>query len=615
MLAEIGYNSLIGAAFLSLLTPYFYYKKNTPYLEAAIITIFLLITTSYASLVYGYVVSDFSIMNVYENSHTAKPLIYKITASWGNHEGSMLLFIWFLSLFTLIFTFLSKYQNKYTVSLIQCMIILLFLIYIIFASNPFLDTPGIAINGRGFNPILQDIGLAIHPPLLYLGYVGLSIIFSMSVVGLYSSNINKEWAKSVRVWNIVAWGFLTSGVALGSWWAYRELGWGGFWFWDPVENSSLLPWLIATALIHIVIIVEKFEKLRAFTALLGIISFSLSVFGFFLVRSGILTSIHSFALDPTRGTFIIAILTIVTFPALILFAVRTTKLQSPLSIGFLSRETMMMINALLLLTSCATILLGTIYPILIEIFLGQHISVGAPYFNKVLVPIACIVLIFAAVSPFMSWTHDSLKRICKNIWLPSLITVLCAAVLYNKNTPIISFIALSCSLWVILAMIKFQYDKKTYRALPIVLSHIGFAAIALGAAISLTWSQEKELLMNIEDNVDIAGFNVVLKATKIITGENYFVRQGEFEIWKDNKQLSTLTPETRFFPIEKSQTNESAIYKYFFSDLYIVIGDSDEKESYAVRLYYRPFVNFIWLGAFLIVLSSVIAIIKLRLKK
>ncbi len=615
MPTEIGYNSLIGAAFLSLLTLYFYYKKNIPYIEATIITVFLLITISYVSLVYGYIVSDFSILNVYENSHTAKPLIYKITASWGNHEGSMLLFIWFLSLFTMVFTFLSKYQNKYAVSLIQCIIILLFLTYIIFASDPFLDTPGIAINGRGFNPILQDIGLAIHPPLLYLGYVGFSIIFSLSVVGLYSDNINKEWAKSVRVWNIVAWGFLSAGVALGSWWAYRELGWGGFWFWDPVENSSLLPWLIATALIHIVIIVEKFEKLRAFTALLGIISFSLSVFGFFLVRSGILASVHSFALDPTRGTFIIAILTIITLPALILFAVRTAKLQSPLNIDFLSRETMMMINALLLLASCTTILLGTIYPILIEIFMGQHISVGAPYFNKVLVPISCVVLIFAAISPFMSWTRDSLKRICKNIWLPSFVTILCAVALYDKNIATISFIALSCSLWVILAMIKFQHDKKTYRALPIVLSHAGFAIITLGATISLTWNQEKELFMNINDNVAIAGFNVVLKTTKIITGENYFARQGEFEIWRDNRQLSTLKPETRFFPIEKSQTNESAIYKYFLSDLYIVIGDSDKKGGYAVRLYYRPFVNLIWLGAFFMVLGSVIAIIKLRFKK
>jgi cytochrome c-type biogenesis protein CcmF len=592
-------------------------KKKLKVIDIAVKGLLISSLFSFFLLIYLHVISDFSVLNVFQNSHTTKPLFYKITAVWGNHEGSMLLWIIVLTIFNYFIFKLYNKKNFVFVSKaleIQSFISLGFIIFTILTSNPFERMFPVQENGLGFNPILQDPALAIHPPLLYIGYVGLSAAFSISVATLALENGKSFlWYQYMKPFVMVAWAFLTIGITLGSLWAYYELGWGGWWFWDPVENASFMPWLLGTALLHSLIIVEKKQALQAWVLLLAILAFLLSVVGTFLVRSGILTSVHTFALDPTRGVYILLFIAILGGYSLALFGSKSKIYFINNYFNFFSKEGAILVNNIIMVVACATVLLGTIYPLLIEALTNNKISIGEPYYNSTVVPIMLPALFIMGVGPILSWGNDSGLRIAKRISPTFLITLLMTIIIFliYKSYTFLGIAGIIIAFWIIFNNLTILYRNKFSNLTGMVVAHLGVGFLILGITASSIWQVEKIIKMKLKTETEINEYQVIFNKINEVKGANYLALRGDFLIYnKEKKIIAKLQPENRFYPVTGNFTSEASIHTNLFRDLYIVLGEGNINDGWTIRLYYNPLVIWIWIGALTMFLGGIISINK-----
>ena len=569
---------------------------------------------SFFSLMYSHVVSDFSLINVFQNSHTTKPLLYKISGVWGNHEGSMLLWILVLTIFNFfIFKLYNQTNSKFVSKVLetQALITVGFVLFTILTSNPFERMDVVQTNGLGFNPILQDPALAIHPPLLYIGYVGFSAAFSMSIATLSLGNNEKIlWYSYMKPFVMAAWTFLTIGIALGSVWAYYELGWGGWWFWDPVENASFMPWLLGTALLHSLITVEKKKSLQSWVLLLSILAFLLSVVGTFLVRSGILTSIHTFALDPSRGIYILAFTAILGGYSLILFGLKSKKHFNNSYFSFFSKEGSILVNNILMVVVCASVFLGTIYPLLVEAFTNNKISVGEPYYNTTVVPIMIPAILVMGIGPMLSWGREDKSKIFKKIFPSILLTAIITIFifLFYQTYSFIGIVGILLAFWIISNSVIILFRKKENLSNGMIIAHLGIGLLILGITGSSVWQEEKITQMKIGNETNIQEYNIILKEINEIKGPNYLALQGNFFVYDKNKNIiAKLKPENRFYPIRNNFTTEASIHTNLLRDLYIVLGQGNLNDGWVVRIYYNPLVIWIWIGALTIFLGGIVS--------
>jgi cytochrome c-type biogenesis protein CcmF len=591
---------------------------------------FILVASAFAALTYAYVTSDFTVANVAANSHSAKPLLYKISGVWGNHEGSLLLWALILTLFgAAVATFGANLPPslKARVLAVQGMIGVGFLAFMLFTSNPFLRLDPAPPDGRGLNPLLQDPGLAFHPPFLYLGYVGFSMAFSFAVAALIEGRVDPAWARWVRPWTLLAWGFLTVGIALGSWWAYYELGWGGFWFWDPVENASFMPWLVGTALLHSAVVVEKRDALKSWTILLAILTFGLSLIGTFLVRSGVLTSVHAFAVDPERGIFILLLLLIAIGGSLLLYALRAPALKGGGLFKPVSREGAMVLNNLLLTVAAATVFLGTLYPLFLDLVGGGKISVGAPYFNSTFVPLMAPLLAAVAIGPLLAWKRGDLEGVLgrmKFAFAAAALAALAGLWLADWRSALAA-LGVGLGVWVIAgALVEWAGRVQLFRVplgdslrrafgLPrsfygMTIAHAALGIVVLGITASGAWQTELIRYMKPGERADLAGYTLIFEGARETRGPNYVADQGLFRVERAGKHVTVLYPEKRRYPVEGSNTTEAAIYTTYFADLYVVLGDADGRGGWAVRAYHNPLVPWIWGGAILMFLGGMVSL-------
>ena len=616
MVPALGNLSLWLTLLFSVIQFIVCYKKNNhfKYLNRLSSTSLLFFSfLSFFSLMYCYIISDFSVANVFQNSHTTKPLIYKISAVWGNHEGSMLLWIVVLATFNY---FIFRQYNKSNFNFIsktlevQAFILIGFLLFTLLTSNPFEKIIPVPRNGLGFNPLLQDPALAIHPPLLYIGYVGFSAVFSFSISVMTTKNIEKiKWYNYMKPFVSTSWAFLTIGIAFGSIWAYYELGWGGWWFWDPVENASLMPWLLGTALVHSLINVRKIKNLQRWVLLLSILSFLLSVIGTFLVRSGILTSVHTFALDPTRGIYILMFVVIIGTYSLITFAQNSKKFVENNYMPFLSREGSILINNLLMVVVCSTVFLGTVYPLIVESFSGNKISVGEPYFNSTIIPIAIPAILIMGLAPVLSWGKNNIKKNFRKIFPNIVLTLIIGTFLFLVYEPkkISGLIGIILSCWIV-SNIIFSKNIIAKFSWSMIFGHLGVSLLILGITGSSVWQEEKILRMKINDQVTINNYRIIFKQAEEVIEKNYVALRGNFHIFKNKDFIAELSPEQRFYPITMNSTTEASIHTNLLRDLYVVIGNGNKKEGWVIRLYHNPLVALIWLGAFLIFLGGLFSL-------
>ncbi|WP_428409104.1 heme lyase CcmF/NrfE family subunit [Hyphococcus sp.] len=635
MTPEIGHFALILAFMLALIQgPALFMgargqdARFAVFGQRASILIFCLVGLSFFSLMHAYAVSDFSVVNVFENSHSAKPFIYKLTGTWGNHEGSMLLWALILTLFSAVLALQGRAAPRDLLLLtlgVQALIIAAFLAFILFTSNPFERLIPAPADGTGLNPLLQDPGLAIHPPFLYLGYVGFSIPFSFAVAALIRGRADSVWARLVRPWALIAWVFLTIGIMLGSWWAYYELGWGGWWAWDPVENASFMPWLAGTALIHSIRVVERRDAMKGWALLLAITTFSLSLVGTFLVRSGVITSVHAFAVDPARGVFILAILFAAIGGSLSVFAFRANSLSATGAFAPVSREGALVVNNVLLLVACAVVFVGTFYPLFIDVLSGEKISVGAPYYNLIFAPLASLTLILAAVGTLLAWKKGDLGASLRKLWPASaaaLAVAIIAAVVADRAR-ISGAFAMGLVVWLAGgAFLDIAERIKLFRA-PLAqslsrakglpgaawgasIAHGGLALFALGAASMSLWKTEVVQLMAEGDSAAIAGYEVTLQSVERLRGPNYEAERATFVATKNNESV-TLAGERRFYPVRGMETSEAAIRARGPNDLYISFGANTSGNGWPVRLFFNPLVGFLWIGAGVTAFGGLIA--------
>ena len=583
--------------------------------SVAVNGLLLCVLISFFSLMYSYVVSDFSVMNVFQNSHTTKPLMYKVSAVWGNHEGSMLLWMLVLTIFNY---FIFKLYNQINSTFIskaletQAFIIIGFLLFTLLTSNPFERILPAQPNGLGFNPILQDPALAIHPPLLYIGYVGFSAAFSLSIATLSLRNNEKiPWYIYMKPFVIASWTFLTIGIAFGSVWAYYELGWGGWWFWDPVENASFMPWLLGTALLHSLIIVEKKKSLQSWVLLLSILAFLLSVVGTFLVRSGILTSVHTFALDPSRGIYILAFTALLGGYSLILFGLKSKKYIKNNYFSFFSKEGSILVNNILMVIVCATVFLGTIYPLLVEAFTNNKISVGEPYYNSTVVPIMIPAILVMGIGPMLSWGREDKSKIFKKIFPSILLTIIITVFifLFYQSYNLIGIVGIILAFWIISNNFIILFQKIPNRSSGMIIAHLGIGLLILGITGSSVWQEEKIARMKINSEIKIKKYNIVFKEINEIRGPNYVALKGNFLVYDEKKTIITkLKPENRFYPITNNFTTEASIHTNLLRDLYIVLGEGNINDGWVVRIYYNPLVIWIWIGALTIFLGGIVSL-------
>ena len=582
--------------------------------SVAVNGLLLCVLISFFSLMYSYVVSDFSVMNVFQNSHTTKPLMYKVSAVWGNHEGSMLLWMLVLTIFNYFIFKLYNQTNSIFISKAletQAFIIIGFLLFTLLTSNPFERILPAQPNGLGFNPILQDPALAIHPPLLYIGYVGFSAAFSLSIATLSLRNNEKiPWYIYMKPFVIASWTFLTIGIAFGSVWAYYELGWGGWWFWDPVENASFMPWLLGTALLHSLIIVEKKKSLQSWVLLLSILAFLLSVVGTFLVRSGILTSVHTFALDPSRGIYILAFTALLGGYSLILFGLKSKKYIKNNYFSFFSKEGSILVNNILMVIVCATVFLGTIYPLLVEAFTNNKISVGEPYYNTTVVPIMIPAILVMGIGPMLSWGREDKSKIFKKIFPSILLTIIITVFifLFYQSYNLIGIVGIILAFWIISNNFIILFQKIPNRSSGMIIAHLGIGLLILGITGSSVWQEEKIARMKINNEIKIKKYNIIFKEINEIRGPNYVALKGNFLVYDEKKTIITkLKPENRFYPITNNFTTEASIHTNLLRDLYIVLGEGNINDGWVVRIYYNPLVIWIWIGALTIFLGGIVS--------
>ena len=640
MITEIGHFSLIFAFVLSLcqsFAPIYAARKSIDVIHNVTVRLAILnaifVLLSFSCLVWAFIVSDFSVALVAGHSHSSKPLIYKISGSWGNHEGSLLMWIVILSVFGAGLALTQKtmglLQKSATLG-VQGVISAAFIAFSLFTSNPFERLSVPALNGNGLNPVLQDIGLALHPPTLYVGYVGLSLAFSFAVAGLITNSVDRNLARYMRVWVQIAWCALTLGIGLGSWWAYYELGWGGWWFWDPVENASLMPWLVATALLHSVIVVEQRDLLKSWTVLLAITGFSLSLLGTFIVRSGLLTSVHSFASDPTRGLFILGILIFSIGPPLLLFAIQGPKIKSNGYLHLLSRETGLVMNNFLLICASIIILIGTFYPIALEIATGMKITVGPPYFEATFNPIMALLVIMMGIGPFLVWKRGILPK-SNQIWIVAIAGTAVISAISFWASPELSISALAgiaTAGWLGITIlcdifVKIQKLNRNSDFWPHVLhlqwgmwiAHFGIVIFLVGALGDGIYKTESVARMHIGDKISLGSDSAELQAISARISRNYEALVATLKLSdSDNKQIGMLYPEKRIYPVERQTTTEAAIRQTVTADYYAVLGDGNRTDGYTVRLYHKPFVSWIWIGVIMMALGVLTSILIQRSK-
>jgi cytochrome c-type biogenesis protein CcmF len=597
---------------------------------------FVFVAVAFSALTASYVASDFSVANVYENSHSAMPLVYKFTSVWGNHEGSMLLWVLILALFgALVATFGANLPAtlKANVLGVQSWIASAFYLFILVTSNPFLRLPQAPFEGRDLNPILQDIGLAVHPPLLYLGYVGLSISFSFAIAALIEGRIDAAWARWVRPWTLAAWMFLTLGIAMGSYWAYYELGWGGFWFWDPVENASLMPWLAATALLHSAVVMEKRNALKVWTILLAILAFSLSLIGTFLVRSGVLTSVHAFATDPTRGVFILAILVLFIGGALALYAWRAPMLKQGGLFAPISREGALVLNNLFLTTACTTVFVGTLYPLALEALTAEKISVGAPFFNLTFGPLFIVLLLIVPFGPLLAWKRGDLIGVTQRLIGAAglAILVIAATLAATAGGPLLAPFAIGLAAFVMagamtdlvertgLGRVAFATALTRARGLPrsawgTAFAHFGLGVCLLGIVGVSSYGSERIVSLKPGATVTLNAYDLTFEGMFTRQGPNFRELIAKFTVRKDGGIIGVMEPSKRTFPARATSTTEAALLTRGASQLYLSLGDPNPDGSIAVRLFHKPLVLLIWLGAVVMVFGGMLSLSDRRLR-
>jgi cytochrome c-type biogenesis protein CcmF len=637
MIPEIGLFALVLALFVALA------QGTVPLIGAArgwgdwmalgntaAIVQFLLVFTAFACLTQAYVVSDFSVSNVAQNSHTLKPLLYKVSGVWGNHEGSMVLWVAILAVFGLA---VAQFGDNLPPTLrarvlaIQGLIGAAFLAFILFTSNPFLRLDPAPLEGQGLNPILQDPGLAFHPPFLYLGYVGFSMAFSFAVAALIEGRVDPAWARWVRPWTLVAWCALTVGIALGSWWAYYELGWGGWWFWDPVENASFIPWLVGTALLHSAIVVEKRDALKSWTILLALLAFSLSLLGTFLVRSGVLTSVHTFAADPERGIYILALLVVVIGGSLTLYAIRAPGLKGGGLFSPISREGALVFNNLLLTSAAAVVLLGTLYPLILDAVGGGKVSVGTPFYNATFVPLMIPVLLACTIGAMMSWKRGDIPGVLGRLKLAfaGVMIVIVGGAYVLGISELLAALGFGIAAWLVLgSAVEVSERIGLFRLAPtavfrraiglpraawgMAIAHGAVGIMVAGIVASTSFRTESIQLMKPGQTVTVSGYELRFDGASELRGPNYTATRGRFTVRKDGEFVTVLTPEKRLYPAERSGTTEAGIRTTIAGDLYAVLGEQSDNGAWSTRIYFNPLVAWIWVGAILMAVGGVVSL-------
>ncbi|MEY4769141.1 MAG: hypothetical protein RL637_1780 [Pseudomonadota bacterium] len=595
---------------------------------------FLFLLISFSCLGYAFAHDDFSVQYVAEHSNSHLPFVYKLSAIWGGHEGSLLLWALILSGWTVAVTLFSQSLPATLLARVQAvmgMIAVGFILFLLETSSPFLRLlPTPPEDGIDLNPLLQDVGLIIHPPMLYMGYVGFSVAFAFAIAALLSGRLDTTWARWSRPWTNIAWAFLGMGITLGSWWAYYELGWGGWWFWDPVENASLMPWLVGTALIHSLAVTEKRGVFKSWTVLLAIFAFSLSLLGTFLVRSGVLTSVHAFASDPKRGLFILVLLALTVGGSLTLYAFRANTVHTPINFSAISRETLLLINNLFLTVMALTVLIGTLYPLLLDALGGGKISVGPPYFNAMFVPIMSLMTLALGFSIGVRWRDTRHEVWSKILRLPALFSLLSGLILtlFCDHFEWLVWLGLSLSLWIV-STVSYDFVKKfantrsifaKLRQLPLsyygmMSAHLGVAIVAIGITLVSHYSQERDIRMAKGDQLDIADYHFEFKGTQHFQRENYQTEQAQISVTKNGNWVTDLHPEKRHYPVKQSMMTEAAIDPGLFRDLYVALGEPLENGAWAVRIQYKPFVRWLWLGGILMTAGGILTVADKRYRQ
>jgi len=580
--------------------------------------VFLLLFIAFVSLAWSFYANDFSVLYVAEHSNSQMPLVYRLGAVWGGHEGSLLLWIFLLSIWTILVAQLSKALDEFMVARVIGVLGLVtsgLLLFVLTTSNPFARLLPAAQDGRSLNPLLQDPGLVFHPPMLYMGYVGFSVAFAFAIASLLSGRLDAAWARWSRPWTTAAWVFLTLGIALGSWWAYYELGWGGWWFWDPVENASFIPWLVGTALLHSLAVTEKRGGFKSWTVLLAITAFSLSLLGTFLVRSGVLTSVHAFATDPKRGIFILIFLSLVVGSSLALYAWRAPKSTMGGKFSLSSRETLILLGNVFLVVSAGSVLLGTLYPLLIDALHLGKISVGPPYFNSVFVPIMIPLLVLMGIGPWANWKNTDLLAIIKRLWIAGFVAILAGITipLMMGEFTWLASIGFLLAFWVIasgcLQLIRqAKVGKPTRSFIGMQFAHLGIAVFVIGVTMVGAYQEEKDVRMLAGETVSVGGYQIQLEGVKSVPGPNYNAMRGTFLLSKNSANPTILYPEKRSYFSSSMPMTEAAIDAGLTRDIYVSLGEELEDKSWAVRVYYKPFVDWIWGGCLLMALGGIFAI-------
>ena len=643
MIIELGHYALVlalAASIIIAILPVIGAKRGDASLMAVAVTgtmaQFLLVAFSFAALTWAYVVSDFSVQNVFENSHSMKPMIYKISGVWGNHEGSMMLWLLTLSLFSALVAFFGANlpdRLKANVLAVQAWVGTAFLLFILLTSNPFNRLSPIPAEGRDLNPVLQDVGLAIHPPLLYLGYVGFSVCFSFAIAALIDGRIDAAWARWVRPWTLAAWTFLTAGIAMGSYWAYYELGWGGWWFWDPVENASFMPWLAGTALLHSALVMEKRDALKIWTVLLAILTFSLSLLGTFLVRSGVLTSVHAFATDPSRGIFILGILTFFIGGAFTLFALRAPLLKAGGIFHPISREGALVLNNLILTVSTATVLIGTLYPLVLETLTGEKISVGAPFFNLTFGLLMAPLLVAVPFGPMLAWKRGDLYAALQRLYFAAAIAFVVALAIYyiENGGPVLAVFGLAAGLFLMFGAVADLWYRAGFRkvatgvalrrlnglprsAIGTALAHFGLGVTVLGIVAVTTFETETVLEMTPGMTAEAGGYSLTFDGMKSATGPNYTEDRGHFTIRQAGVDKGDVWSSKRLYTARRMPTTEAGIRTFGVHQLYVSLGDMMDSGGIVVRIWWKPYILCIWYGALIMMAGGFVSLSDRRLR-
>ncbi|WP_425052686.1 heme lyase CcmF/NrfE family subunit [Psychromarinibacter sp. S121] len=635
MIVELGHFALILAAAVSLVqavVPMIGAQKGwrgwMAVAEPAASAQFFLTAVAFAALTYAFVTSDFSLRLVVLNSHTDKPMLYKISGVWGNHEGSMLLWVLILTLFGACAAWFGQGLPpglRARVLSVQSAISLAFFAFILFTSNPFTRLAVPPMNGQDLNPLLQDPGLAFHPPFLYLGYVGLSMAFSFAVAALIEGRVDAAWARWVRPWTLAAWVFLTIGIALGSWWAYYELGWGGFWFWDPVENASFMPWLVAAALLHSAIVVEKREALKSWTVLLAILAFGFSLIGTFIVRSGVITSVHAFANDPERGVFILVILAVFVGGALTLFAARAQAMEAKGVFSLVSRESALVLNNILLAVAAFVVFIGTIWPLVGEMLLGRKLSVGAPFFNMAFTPFFVALAAVLPIGAILPWKRAKLGRTMQPLWGVLALSMAAGALTFAIQTgrSALAPVGMILFVWLVGGAIVDLFTRtgrgdwssrlRRLSNLPRAdwgkaVAHAGLGVTMFGIAALTAWQQEDIRVAQVGETFPVGAYEITLAGVEQVEGPNFNSIQAEMRVFRNDRAVATLYPQKRVYPVAAMPTTEAAIDNGFLRDVYVVIGDPQQGGGWAVRTYIKPFANWIWAGSIIMALGGLLSL-------